>query len=136
MYLKFKICDELPGLMAGIVFIALILGLGYIFSHHQNSIEKRYGFCTMTPDIIWIPCHIEPLMIRCVEKGGAFDEAGFNDRDIIVLPQLHAVDGFHKLLKRPKGTIIEIMVIPYEKFEPDCETDIQGEPEKRVVVAP
>jgi hypothetical protein len=90
----------------------------------------------MTPDIRWIPCHIEPLMIRCIKQGGAFEKAGFKDRDILVLPQIHSVTEFYKLLEQPKGTIIELNAIPYDKFKPDCDPDKQGKPMKRIVVAP
>jgi hypothetical protein len=134
--MKNRIIDELPGITAGIILFGLIWCIGYLASHHRNSTEKRFGFCTLTPDMKLIPCHIEPLMIRCVEKGSAFEKAGFNDRDILVLPRFKAVGEFHRYLKKPEGTIIELMVIPYNKFKPECEADNWGEPEKRVVIAP
>jgi hypothetical protein len=133
---KTNICRELPEVVWVIIFIALIWGVGYLVSHHQNAIEKRYGFCIMTPDIQWTPCHIEPLMICCVKQGGAFEKAGFKNRDILVLPQIHSVSAFYKLLDQPKGTIIELNVIPYDQFKPDCDPGKQGKPLKRIVVAP
>ena len=136
MLWKNKILNELPGIVLGIVFIALLWGFGYLVSHHQNAIEKRYGFCTMTPDLQWTPCHIEPLMIRCVKPGGAFEKAGFKDKDILVLPLINTVAEFHHLLDRPKGTIIELKAIPFERFKPDCDPDKQGKPLKMFVIAP
>jgi hypothetical protein len=136
MFLKYKLWGKLPKILGYIIFIALIWGFGYLVSHHQNAIEKRYGFCATTPDIKWIPCHIEPLMIRCVKQGGAFQKAGFKDRDILVLPQIHSLTEFYKLLEKPKGTIIELNVIPYDQFKPDCDPDKQGNPLKRIVIAP
>jgi hypothetical protein len=129
-------CDKLPQIFWGISFIVLIWGIGYMVSHHQNAIEKRYGFCTMTPDLKWTPCHIEPMMIRCVKQGGAFEKAGFSDRDILVLPLIYSVNAFYKLLVQPKGTIIELNSIPYEQFKPDCDPDKRGKSEKRYVIAP
>lgn len=68
--------------------------------------------------------------------GGAFDKAGFIDRDILILPKVHSVSGFHRILDKPEGTIVELKVIHYNNFKPDCETDNQGEAEKRFIVAP
>lgn len=136
IFTKTIIEDKLPEIGWGIIFIAVIWGVGYQVFHHQNAIEKRYGFCTMTPDIQWTPCHIEPLMIRCVKLGGAFDKAGFKDRDILVLPQIHSATAFCKLLDQQKGTIIELNAIPYDQFKPDCNSEKWGEPQKRHVVAP
>jgi len=136
MFWKTKIWNEIPEIAWGIIFIALILSIGYLVSHHQNAIEKRYGFCAMTPDIQWVPCHIEPLMIRCVKQGGAFEKAGFKDRDILVLPQIHSVTAFYKILDKPKGTIIELKVIPYDQFKSDCDPGKQGKLLKRIVVVP
>jgi hypothetical protein len=133
---KFKIINELPEIVWGIVFSVMILGFGYLLSQHQNAIEKRYGFCTMTPDMRWVPCHVEPLMVRCVKQGGAFEKAGFRDKDILVLPLIYSVNAFHHLLDQPKGTIIELNAIPYDQFKPDCDPDKQGNPLKRLVVAP
>jgi hypothetical protein len=133
---KLKTGYDLPEIVLGIVFSALLLGFCYMVSHHQNEIEKRYGFCTMTPDIKWSPCHIEPLMIRCVKRGGAFDKAGFRDKDILVLPLINSVAAFHNLLDKPKGTIIELNAIPYDQFKPDCDPGKQGRPLKRQIVAP
>jgi hypothetical protein len=107
-----------------------------MLSHHKNTIEKRYGFCTLTPDINFSPCHIEPIMIRCVTPGGVFDKAGFKDKDILILPQVHTVSGFHKLLDKPKGSIIEFAAIPYNKFKPDCDSENWGVREKRHIVSP
>jgi hypothetical protein len=134
--MKLKTVNEFPEIVWGIIFCALILGLGYLVSHHQNDIEKRYGFCTMTPDIKWSPCHIEPMMIRCVKQDGAFEKAGFRDKDILVLPLIYSVAAFHNLLDKPKGTIIELNAIPYDQFKPDCDPGKQGKPLKRHVVAP
>ena len=133
---KLSIWEELPEIAGGIVLIGLIWGTGYLISHRRNAIEKRYGFCTMTPDLKWIPCHIEPLMIRCIKQDGSFDKAGFKERDILILPEVHTVAGFHKLLDKPRGTILEFTVIPYEKFKPDCDNENWGETEKRLVIAP
>lgn len=134
--LKERFREDLPEIIIGIIFISLIYGLGHLLATRKNSVEKRYGFCTMTPDLRWIPCHIEPLMIRCVEKRGAFDKAGFKDRDILILPDIHSVNAFHKLLKKPKGTVIEFKVIPWARFKPSCETDDWEKQEERIVVAP
>ena len=90
----------------------------------------------MTPDIKWIPCHIEPLMIRCIEPGGAFDIAGIKDRDIILSAGIHSVAGFQRLLNKPGGSIIEFDVIPVDKFKPVCDPENWGEPVKRIVIAP
>jgi hypothetical protein len=133
--LKYKIIDK-SGIAVAIILISLFMGSGYMVSHHQNAVEKRFGFCTMTPDIKWIPCHIEPLMIRCIEPGGAFDKAGFKDRDIILLAEIHSVNAFHNLLDLPGGILIEIKVIPYKNFRPDCDSEFRGEPVKRIVIAP
>jgi hypothetical protein len=118
--LKNKIIDK-SGIAGVFIFISLFLGPGYLVSHQQNAVEKRFGFCTMTPDIKWIPCHIEPMMIRYIEPGGAFDKAGFRDRDIVVLTGINSVEGFNRLLKKPGGSVIEIVVIPFNIFKPDCE---------------
>ena len=112
------------------------MGSGYLISHHQNAIEKRFGFCTMTPDMKWIPCHIEPVMIRCITPGRAFDKAGFKDRDVIFLAGIHSVNAFQNLLDQPGGNLIEIKVIPCDKFKPDCDPENWGKPIKRVVIAP
>ena len=133
--LKNKIIDK-SGIAGVFIFISLLMGSGYLISHHQNAIEKRFGFCTMTPDMKWIPCHIEPVMIRCITPGGAFDKAGFKDKDIVVLSGIHSIGGFHRLLDKPVGSIIKIYVIPFNKFKPDCDTENWGEPVKRVVVIP
>jgi hypothetical protein len=57
------------------LFVRLIIEFIYspewVHNIIANSIEKRYGFCTRTTDLKWYPCHIEPLMIRCIEPGGA-----------------------------------------------------------------
>jgi hypothetical protein len=90
----------------------------------------------MTPDMKWIPCHIEPLMIRCIKQGGAFDKAGFKDRDVILLAGIHSAAGFHRLLNKPGGSMIEIDVIPIKKFKPDCDSGNWGEPVKKIVIAP
>jgi hypothetical protein len=133
--LKDKIIDrsEIAGVF---IFISLLLGSGYLVSHHQNAVEKRFGFCTMTPDMKWIPCHIEPVMIRCITPGGAFDKAGFKDRDIVLLAGIHSVSAFHKLLDQPGGNLIEIKVIPYDKFRLECNSVNWGESLKRFVIAP
>lgn len=133
--LKNKIIDK-SGIAGVFIFISLFLGSGYLISHHQNAVEKRFGFCTMTPDMKWIPCHIEPIMIRCITPEGAFDKAGIKDRDIILLAGIHSVNAFQNLLDQPGGNLIEIKVIPYNKFKPDCDSERWGEPVKRIVVAP
>lgn len=133
---KLNIWDALPEIAGGIILIGFTWGFGYLISHHQNAIEKRYGFCTMTPEMKWIPCHIEPLMIRCVTRDGAFGKAGFEDRDIIVLHGIHSVSAFHRLLRRPGGTIIELYAIPFKKFNSDCDQANWGTPVKRFVIAP
>jgi hypothetical protein len=119
-----------------VVLLVVILFLGYVFSHHKNSIEKRYGLCIMTPDLKWSKCHIEPFMIRCIKQGGAFDKAGFKDRDILVSPSFNTVNTFIKSLKQPKGEMLIFEVIPYEDFKPVCESDKRGTPVIRIVVAP
>jgi hypothetical protein len=133
--LKDKIIDrsEIAGVF---IFISLLLGSGYLVSHHQNAVEKRFGFCTMTPDMKWIPCHIEPVMIRCITPGGAFDKAGFKDRDIVALSGIHSVTAFHRLLNKPGSSIIKIDVIPFNKFKPGCDQVNWGELVKRIVIAP
>jgi hypothetical protein len=136
MFWKVYYCYVLSEIAEGIVFICLILGSGYLVSHHQNAVEKRFGFCTMTPDMKWIPCHIEPIMIRCVTPGGAFDKAGFKDKDIVVLSGIHSVTAFRRILDKPGGSLIEIDVIPYNNFKPDCDSENWGEPVKRSMVAP
>jgi hypothetical protein len=136
MNFKSIIRHELPEIITGIILMGFIWGTGYLISHHRNAIEKRYGFCTMTPDMKWIPCHIEPIMIRCIKQDGSFDKAGFKDRDILILPGVHTVAGFHKLLDKPRGTLIEFNVIPFDKFKPDCDTENWGETEKRLVITP
>jgi hypothetical protein len=136
MFLKTIIEDKLSEIVWVIIFIALIWCTVYLISHHQNAIEKRYGFCATTPDIRWIPCHIEPLMILCIKQGGAFEKAGFQDHDILVLTHIYSVTEFYKLLEQPKGTIIELNAIPYDTFKPDCSSEEWGEPQKRYVVAP
>jgi len=133
--LKNKIIDK-SGIAGVFIFISLFLGSGYLVSHHQNAVEKRFGFCTMTPDMKWIPCHIEPLMIRCVTPGGAFDIAGIKDRDIILLAGIHSVNAFQNLLDQPGGNLIEIKVIPYDNFKPDCDSENWGKPVKRIVITP
>lgn len=132
--LKNKI--DTSGIAGVFICISMFLGSGYLVSHHQNAVEKRFGFCTMTPDMKWIPCHIEPVMIRCVTPGGAFDKAGFRDRDIVVLTGIHSIDGFHRLLNKRVGSIIEIDVISFNKFKPGCDPGSWGEPVKRIVIAP
>jgi hypothetical protein len=134
--LKTKLSNKVTEIVWGIIFIAIIWGFGYLVAHHPNAIEKRYGFCTLTPDIQLVPCHIEPLMIRCLKQGEAFEKAGFKDMDILVLPQVHSVAAFYKLLEQPKGTIIELNAIPYDQFKPDCDPGKQGKPLKRIVIAP
>jgi hypothetical protein len=99
------------------VLLVVILSIGYMISHHKNAIEKRYGFCIMTPDMRWTNCHIEPLMIRCIKQDGAFDKAGFRDRDILVSPSLNNVNAFLKSLKQPKGALLVFEVIPYDDFK-------------------
>jgi hypothetical protein len=133
--LKNKIIDK-SGIARAIILISLFLGSGYLVSHHQNAVEKRFGFCTMTPDMKWIPCHIEPIMIRCVTPGGAFDKAGFRDRDIVVLTGIHSIEGFHRLLNKPVGSIIEIDVISFNNFKPDCDPENWGVRVRGFVVAP
>jgi hypothetical protein len=133
--LKNKIIDK-SGIAGVLIFISLFLGSGYLVSHHQNAVEKRFGFCTMTPDMKWIPCHIEPIMIRCVTPGGAFEIAGIKDKDIVLLPGIHTVTAFHRIIDKPGGSLIEIDVIPFNNFKPDCDTENWGEPVKRFVVAP
>jgi len=123
-----------PGISA-LLLISILL-LGYVISHHKNAIEKRYGFCIMTPDIKWTNCHIEPIMIRCIKDDGAFDKAGFRDRDIIVTPYSNSVNALIKSLKQPKGTVLLFGVIPYEDFRPECDSDKRGTPVIRSVVAP
>jgi hypothetical protein len=135
-FLNSDIWEQVPEIAAGIVFVAILWGIGYMVSHHKNSIEKRYGFCTMTPDMKWIPCHVEPIMIRCMTPGGVFDKAGFIDRDILILPQVHSVSGFHRLLDKPKGTIVELRVIHYDNFKPDCDAKNWGISEERHIVSP
>lgn len=119
-----------------VVLLVVILFLGYVFSHHKNSIEKRYGFCIMTPEMNWTNCHIEPLMVRCIKEGGAFDKAGFKDRDILVTPSFNSVNTFLKSLKQPEGAVLKFEVIPYEDFKPACESAKRGQHVKRIVVAP
>jgi hypothetical protein len=118
------------------VLLVVILSIGYMISHHKNAIEKRYGFCIMTPDMRWTNCHIEPLMIRCIKQDGAFDKAGFRDRDILVSPSLNNVNAFLKSLKQPKGALLVFEVIPYDDFKAVCESDKRGTPVIRIVVAP
>jgi hypothetical protein len=118
------------------VLLVVILSIGYMISHHKNAIEKRYGFCIMTPDMRWTNCHIEPLMIRCIKQDGAFDKAGFRDRDILVSPSLNNVNAFLKSLKQPKGALLVFEVIPYNDFKAVCESDKRGTPVIRIVVAP
>jgi hypothetical protein len=110
--------------------------LGYVISHHKNTIEKRYGFCIMTPEIKLMDCHIEPIMIRCIKEGGAFDKAGFKDRDILVSPSFNSVNALIKSLKQPQGTVLVFGVIPFEDFRPECDSDKRGTPVMRSVVAP
>ena len=136
MFWKTKTGDELPKIVWSFVFISLILGFGYLVSHHQNEIEKRYGFLAMTPDLQWFPCHIEPIMIRSIKGGSVFAKAGFRDRDILMSPDFNSVNDFYKSLEKPCGTVFEFEVIPFENFKPDCESDHWGNPEKRIVIAP
>jgi hypothetical protein len=123
-----------PGIST--LLLISILFLGYVISHHKNAIEKRYGFCIMTPEIKWMNCHIEPIMVRCIMDGGAFDKAGFRDRDILVSPSFNSVNALIKSLKQPKGTVLLFGVIPYEDYRPECESDKRGTPVIRTVVAP
>jgi len=123
-----------PGI--SILLLISILFLGYVISHHKNASERRYGFCTMTPELRWTKCQIEPIMFRCIEEGGAFDKAGFRDKDILVAPSFNSVNALIKSLKQPKGTVLLFEVIPYEDFRPECESDNRGTPVIRTVVAP
>lgn len=123
-----------PGIST--LLLVSILFLGYVISHHKSAIEKRYGFCIMTPEIKWTNCHIEPIMIRCIKDGGAFDEAGFRDRDILVSPSFNSVNALIKSLKQPKGTVLLFGAIPFEDFRPECESEKRGTPVIRTVVAP
>jgi hypothetical protein len=75
-------------------------------------------------------------MIRCVTPGGAFYKAGFKDKDIVVLTGIHSVEGFHRLLNKPVGSIIETDVISFKKFKPDCDSENWGIRIKRYVIAP
>lgn len=118
------------------VLLVVMLSLGYVISHHKNAVEKRYGFCIMTPEMKWTNCHIEPLMIRYIKQGGAFDKAGFKDRDILVSPSFNTVNTFLKSLKQPKGAVLIFECIPYEDFNLVCESDNRGTPVVRVVIAP
>lgn len=118
------------------VLLIVIPALGYLLSHHKNTIEKRYGFCIMTPELKWTNCHIEPIMIRCIEDGGAFDKAGFRDRDILVAPSFNSVNALIKSLKQTKGTVLQFGVIPFDDFRPECESEKRGTPVIRTVVAP
>jgi hypothetical protein len=123
-----------PGIST--LLLISILFIGYLTSHHKNAIEKRYGFCIMTPEIKWMNCHIEPIMVRCIKDGGAFDKAGFMDRDILVSPSFNSVNALLKSLNQPKGTVLLFGVIPFEDFRPECESDKRGTPVIRTVVAP
>jgi hypothetical protein len=124
-----------PVRISAVLFV-VILTIGYVISHHKNPIEKRYGFCVMTPDLRWTNCHIEPLMIRCIEQDGAFAMAGFRDRDILVSPTFNTVNAFLKSLKQPKGAVLVFEVIPYDDFKAVCESDKRGTPVTRFVIAP
>lgn len=123
-----------PGIST--LLLISILFLGYVISHHKNAIERLYGFCIMTPELKWTNCHIEPIMIRCIKDGGAFDKAGFIDRDIFVSPSFNSVNALIKSLKQPKGTVLFFEVIPFEDFRPECESEKRGTPVIRTVVAP
>jgi len=118
------------------LFLVFVLNSGYLISHHKNAIEKRYGFCIMTPEIKWMDCHIEPIMVRCIKEGWAFDKAGFRDKDILVAPSFNSVNALIKSLKQPQGTVLLFGVIPYEDFRPECESDKRGTPVIRRVIAP
>ena len=133
---KEKAAEGFSGLLTSMVLFALSLGFMYLVSHHYNAVEKRYGFLAMTPDLRWFPCHIEPIMIRSIKKGGAFDKAGFRENDILMSPDFNSVNAFYKSLKKPSGKVIEFEVIPYDSFKPDCESNNWGKPEKRIVVSP
>jgi hypothetical protein len=133
---KSKIREIFSGIAAIIICIALIWGFGYLTTHHKNAVEKRFGFCTTTPDMQWVPCHIEPVMVRCVEHGGAFDKAGIKDKDIVVFPRVNSVIAFHRLLDKQKGTVIGLGVISYENFNPDCDIEKWGEQVRKFVIAP
>jgi hypothetical protein len=123
--------DDLQIVLATIVLALICLVLIY-----PIPIEKRYGFRTGTPDLRWVPCHIEPILIRKIQNGMAFEKAGFKNGDILVSPNFHSVTKFHKYLDKPEGTVLEFTIIPWDKFEAVCDFDSTGKTEKRTVIAP
>ncbi len=133
---KDDICDYLLEGFEGFIVLVFLWGLAYIIENHPNKIEKRYGFLERDPDLRFIPCHIEPLVIWKIKPDGAFSKAGFKNRDIIISPSFFSVNAFYKSLNRPQGTIIEFKVIPWDKFKAVCDFDSVGKTEKRVVIAP
>lgn len=131
-----RIWNELkPPLLfySSIVFFIVVIHFA-IF--HREPIEKRYGFRTDTPDLRWFPCHIEPIVIKNIQKGMAFDRAGFREKDILVSPDFYSAQAFLNSLKKPRGTVIEFRVIPWDKFKSTCDFDSTGKTEKRILVAP
>jgi len=120
-----------------VVMSGIVLGILYILTFYRSGIERRYGFITRTPDLLYFPHHVEVMMVSGVDPGGAFGKAGFKDGDIILKPDFHSVNTFHNSLDRPKGTIIEFEIIARDKFEPECDFDaVTGKIEKRKVIAP
>jgi hypothetical protein len=124
--------------LSKILFICFILGfLFFIEMNHRSKNEERYGFSIRTPTLrYFIPCNIEVLMVWDIQPNGPFDKAGFKKRDIILQPQFNTLDAFLKSLDKPKGTVIEFEIIPFDNFEAKCDFDITGKTEKRIVNAP
>ena len=91
----------------------------YILGFYQNKIERRYGFVASTPELSYLPYHVEVLMISNVKIGGIFSKAGFKVDDIIVESDSHSVGAFHRSLDKPKGTVIEFETISRDKYNLD-----------------
>jgi hypothetical protein len=127
---------KIPGGLRVLINIILMFTGALCLLQIQDPLEERYGFCSLSPDLKWFPCHLEPIMIRYIRPGGAFDKAGFRDRDILLMPAVHSIAAFHKLLDKPSGSRIELEAVPIDSFMNDCQQDLSDVAEIRIVIAP
>lgn len=130
------------GLIAVLVFMAiwaLIFGNAPKLQYGLKQIkllERRYGFTYATPVYHRVKCHMELLTLITVTPGGAFDKAGFKPGDVFPNGPNASTDDLFRQLDKTAGTVIEMEVLPADRFVPDCDFDGTGKTVFRKIVAP